>query len=150
MMFIIYLLLLLLGGNQSNNLLIERFHRFNGNYTVYTNENAYIEDSVVATIKNGNGSIYKTSLGNYKCVLSHLTQITSETIVLNEQDVNKVLDYLDAEIMEIIPVYDDLILYNCYVKSLPKVIYHNQEKINIQLAITNCAMSIGYPMLVDY
>lgn len=149
MIIFIYIILFIFNIN-FNTFLIEDFKYYNGEYVVYTNECYldYLQD--VNITSNYLGQVYKTSISNYNKVLLNVKALSSETIILTNIDIEKVLNETNAKIIEKVCVMEGLTLYNCYSPKYKKYVLSNNQKINIQIAISNNAVNIGYPVLIDY
>ena len=147
-MLIIILILITIFPN-SNTLLIESFIGCSGEYIIYTNE-SYIEDNSVMACDNFDGQICRVDIKEYKDLIYRIPYISSEKIVLYEYNFKDIISMLNLTIKEIVTVYDGLILYNCYTNKLPRFVSSNIGKINIQIAVSDSEINIGYPILVDY
>lgn len=43
---------------------------------------------------------------------------------------------------------EDITIYNCYVSSLPKFVVVKNKRVNMQIAITNECVKVGYPLIL--
>ena len=133
-----------------NSFLIEFFTGYDGRYVVYTSEYQVDKLENVDIVKNYNGQILATNIENSSTILYGIEKLASEKIVLCGVSIEHISNILDMDILEIVYIKDNLILYNCYTKKLPRKVVCDKGYMNIQVAITHDILSIGYPYLVDY
>lgn len=148
MMFLIYILLLVFSFD--TNFLIEDLAKYDGEYIVYTNTSYDIELLDVIKVDNFNGQIFKTDIKNYRLLLNSIDHVSSETVVLNNVSLDVILKKLNATVKEKVKVDNVLTLYNCYSNKFSRMVDSYNYKINIQIAVSNNLISVGYPILVDY
>lgn len=133
-----------------NSFLVEFFREYEGRYVVYANEYQVDKLESVDIVKNYNGQILATDIENSSTILCGIEKLTSEKIVLCDISIDDISTILDMDILEIVYINDDLMLYNCYTKSLPRKVVCDKGYMNIQVAMTHDIVNIGYPYLVDY
>lgn len=150
MLIFIYILLLIFNLYSTNTFLVEDFKNYSGEYIVYTNSTYLNEIEDVVIVSNYNGQVYKTNIENFAKVLTNVSAISSETLELTNVEIDDVLNKVDAKIIEIVKVSNDITLYNCYSKKYKRYVVSNGNKINIQIAVTYQMLNVGYPVLIDY
>lgn len=130
--------------------LVEHLHDFDGEYFVYTNGCEVENLENVDIVKNYHGQILSTNIAFADSILMNIDNVASEKIVLENESINTIKELLDIDILEEINVGGDIVLYNCYTSKLCRKIMSINGPINIQIAIEDNIISIGYPYLVDY
>ena len=130
--------------------LVEFFLEYEGRYVVYANEYQVDKLESVDIVKNYNGQILATDIENSSTILCGIEKLASEKIVLCDISIEDISSILDMDILEIVYINDDLMLYNCFTKNLPRKVLYDKGYMNIQVAMTHDIVNIGYPYLVDY
>lgn len=133
-----------------NIFLIEYFDNCNGDYVVYTNSTYVEELRGVDIVKNYNGQILYTDISNFEKILNNVDAVASEKLLLYDTNLEYIDSILGIEILEEVVVNDDIVLYNCYTSKLNRKVSSRYGYMNIQIAINNDSILIGYPYLVDY
>ena len=101
-------------------------------------------------IPNYNGQIFITKIDNANSILYGVNNVACEKIVLKNISIDYVEDVLDFDIIEEVLVSENIVLYNCYTHKLDRKVVSNNGVFNIQIAVENEIISIGYPYLIDY
>lgn len=118
--------------------------------TMYFNYQLNFSSPTTNTIKNGNGYIISCNSQH----ASHIkTQLDSKLIqgyaFVSKQNINlhNFLLRLDAKIIyqEKLDNIEFIYAYSPYLK---KHIQYNEQKINLQIAVTDCTTTIGYPAIL--
>ena len=150
MTFFIYIIILMLNLTKPC-FLVENFEKYSGQYVVYTNECKAINLNNVATVKNYNGQVLKTTINNYRRVLNGVNSISSETIIFEHVSLCEIKNNLNLQIKSVDYGCKDFTLYNAYTSKLKRNINSEYGKTNIQIAIYSSGeIYVGYPFLVDF
>ena len=102
-------------------------------------------------VSNGNSSIVVCSLQNVRDVKSNLSDIYGESV--------RILNYSDATLKYITKKYEDKLVKTeetkdykymlCFDASLPQYVTIENSKVNVQIAISNNEIDIGYPLILN-
>jgi hypothetical protein len=151
MIIILYLIFLINSiGYLDAVFLVENFSGFDGEYIVYTNACEAENIANVDIVKNYHGQILRTDIEFAGSILTSINNVASEKIVLKNTSIDAIKLLLDIDVLEEVIVGNDVILYNCYTDNLNRKVMSKIGYINIQIAVENNMISIGYPYLVDY
>ncbi|HAJ78019.1 MAG TPA: hypothetical protein DCO89_03030 [Clostridiales bacterium] len=119
-------------------------------YFFYTNKIDYdIENANL--ISNGNATIVAC---DYKCnraIKKMLPEVYGESIRITNYS-SDTLKYILNKYTNSIVQTENMDKYNfiyCYDETLPKYVTLNNEKVNIQIAINNSEINIGYPLILN-
>mgnify|MGYP002515376727 FL=1 len=120
----------------------------NYTYTFYANEVANTISNA-KVIKNGNTSIVRCEANYVNSVRNCLSDVLGESVVVknpSKEQMQKILNYLKNKTLRSEIVDETNIVY-AYDETLNRYIMLDGQKSNIQVAIRNDAVTIGYPII---
>jgi len=118
-------------------------------YMFYTSQRVNSLDGT-NIINCGTGSIVRCGLNSASQIKPQLNGILGEGIRVKNYNKNT-LGSLKARFCGLVvktEVLDGYKIWYCYDASLPKFVTLSGQKINIQIAIDNCSINIGYPLIL--
>lgn len=146
-LFVIFILMMIGFGfiEKSDDSFLNKFLHLDFNYIVSYSSSVEDDNLIdVGFIKIGN---YKSD--NLKDLnKSNSKYITSETIILNNISVDQVLSLFDAKVLDSYNI-DNILVLNCYTSKLSKVCYVSNKKFNLQIAINENEIKVGYPTIAE-
>lgn len=137
---------------QSKVLLKKYLPYQNSTYCFYT-QNASFDIPNTTKIKNGMGNIIKCQLRFADETKQKLDVIFGESICLQNYDENQksLLVQNVSPITKKIESIEKIKIFYCYDSLLPRFVCVFGQKINLQIAISNNAITVGYPLILgDY
>lgn len=92
----------------------------------------------------------KTTNHNASELLSAAEIVLGEGYEFNREKVSlkEILEYFDAEVVSECRL-DGVIVKNCFSPRLAEHIMQGEKRVNLQIAITNETIKIGYPLILD-
>ena len=119
-------------------------------YYFYTPKlNIEIKDANI--ISNGNSSIVVCDAQNSKKVKSRLPEVLGESVRITDyskETLSEIMNKYSSKIKKIENINNYQFLL-CYDDSLPKFVLVDEQKINLQIAITDSEIDVGYPLILN-
>ena len=120
----------------------------NYTYSFYTNGIANLIPNA-KIIKNGNTSIVRCEANYVSSVRNCLSDVLGESVVVknpSKEQVKKILNYLQNKTFRSENIDETHIVY-AYDETLNRYIMLDGQKTNIQVAMKNDTITIGYPLI---
>ena len=121
----------------------------NATYMFYTSQRVNGIDGT-KIINCGTGSIVCCGLDSASKIKLKLNGILGESVRVKNYN-KKTMGSLKARFYGLVvktETLDGYKIWYCYDASLPKFVTLSGQKINIQIAIDHCSISIGYPLIL--
>ena len=92
----------------------------------------------------------QTTEGNAEELLSVTNIVLGEGYLFDADEVSlsDILNYFDAKIISTCRI-GDLLVKNCFSSRLGDYVMQGDKKVNLQIAITDDCIKIGYPLILD-
>ncbi len=115
-------------------------------------EDFYITQTDSFSIKNNNNSyqncLVKLNKSNHLSLENLTKNVSSQCVVINNKSLNYAIKKLNLKVLKKSSVAG-LIEVVGYTKKLPESVMVKGEKINIQIAVKNNKLIIGYPLILQ-
>ena len=153
-LFLIVILSILILPKQNNHCSIFENYE-NATYFFYTNNsnlrNNFEVQSNCKVLECGNSFIVSCDISNVKKTKNSLTNILGERVRINNytQEVYKKIfkKYQNKIVFE--EIVDNIKIYYCFDSALEKYVSLFNKKVNIQIAVKNNEIDIGYPLILN-
>lgn len=122
----------------------------NCQYTFYVSGSVDKINNATVT-KNGNASVVSCSAEFSGNIKNQLSDILGESVCFykpSQKTANYILDMLTSKILFSENVQENKICY-AYDETLPRFVMVNNQKVNLQIAINDNFIKIGYPLILD-
>lgn len=117
-------------------------------YCLYTNDNIKIDDDITIT-DNGASKMIVCDPQKVTKIKNELSNIYGESVTIynaNDADMAYINKICKTKIFQ--ETFDNLIIFYCYDARLSKFVTIDGKKINMQVAISNDNITIGYPIIL--
>lgn len=125
------------------------FEKFSGLYRVYISSSQEFEMDNVNKIKNGNITILESSNINREKIMKYVDCYFGEslTIMSGVHSINEVFSFLSFKNLQIEQI-DNITCYIGYCKGFSKFIMYENKRINIQIAVRDNMITVGFPIIL--
>ncbi len=143
LLFLFILILLVLGYVRSSATLANAlFLEDNSGVKVY----AYSDLGQKDVIECGELKIIKSDAGFINSL--HSSEFLGQCVELKEFDITNFIKKNSIEIISKEKV-EDIEIYNCYCSMLPKFVFVENKRVNLQIAKTKELIKVGYPLILE-
>lgn len=117
-------------------------------YILYTNK-MQTNLTNCTVVKNGNGSIVFSSFSEAGNIYNLATGVCGEAVEIENTNINihTILNKLKAKIKSVQQIQHGQV-YNCYSKKFSGGLWDNGNKVNLQIAVNQNKIVIGYPLIL--
>ncbi len=121
----------------------------NTTYFFYSND--FVNDINANVIRSGNSFIISCDASLASKVKNSLCDILGESVRIRNytnQTLNAIMQNYQNKIIKQ-EVIDNIEIFYCYDSSLERCVYFSNSKINVQIAVKDNEINIGYPLILN-